>query len=59
MSKIRASHHASMRIMHIATENMWFLRKLRKALILKALGERADSILYLTLDVSSAALRRP
>ena len=27
------SHHARMRIMHIATENMWFLRKVRKPLL--------------------------
>ena len=29
----RASHNARVLIMHIATENMWFLRKVRKPLL--------------------------
>ena len=52
-----------MRIMHIATENMWFLRKVRKPFLKPFIyiitvmshqlkkREVADSLLYLTLDV--------
>ena len=65
----RASHHASMRIMHIATENMWFLRKWRKpflkpyisiiTVISRRLKKERERIQFdLTLDGSSAARRR-
>ena len=51
-----------MRIMHIATENKWFLRKVRKPFLKpfiniitvlshQLLSPVADSLLYLTLDV--------
>ena len=50
-----------MRIMYIATENMWFLRKVRKPFLKPFINygdvspvdkqEVADSLLYLTRDV--------
>ena len=51
-----------MRIMHTATENMWFVRKVPKPLLkpfisiitvisLQLKKETTDSILFLTLDV--------
>ena len=58
-----ASHYIRMRIMHIATQNKWFLRKVRKPFskpfisIIMVLSHYfyeekiGDSILYLTVDV--------